>query len=327
MKTQQVIKLASERSPLKVRSSLLRWEPSSCSLVIKQGGQWRPAVSIFDKVLIQYVDVTDGTFGKRIDRDEFKAFITSESKERLHIFIRPQLPCSVEARTPNRTAMLSSVVDGLSLPYGKRELYWHWAFQYMIIAYCHEVKSAAATLDSKLNTLVTTSAYSQLSQNLATLFNTVSNGRVMNYAADVKALASSLEKIKSDVNTASYGLGVAYSNDDYRKYSRPAISAKQLKNEVGNSQVQVDHYAPKPITVENPDKFMSHWPDLVTILASVGISEPKPYDLTFSEDNLAALASLIDVAKLDYNEPHKWHKATTETVPEESTPVSAMEFA
>ena len=328
MKTIDVIKHASSRSPFKVRSSLLRWEPSSCSLIIRAGGQWRPAVSIFDGVLIQYQYIGDDIFGKRKDRSEFEQFIANETRGVLHLFIRPQLPCSVEDRTPSRTTMLRGIVDNVA-PNVDRDMYWQWAFQYMLVSYCHVVRAAASELDSKLNALVTSTAYSQLSRDLEALTNTVSRGNVLNYSSDAVALKASIDKVNSSLYYTVGSLGTAYSVNDSKRYSRPAIRAKRLTvDDSGNweSPTYTDH----PITIENPAMLMDHWSDLVNVLASVGIAEPTPYGLTFSQENFAALASLNDVANLDYKEPQKWRDTTmgTTTVTfEESTPVSAMEFA
>lgn len=328
MKTIDVIKHASSRAPFKVRSSLLRWEPASCSLLIRVGGQWRPAVSIFDGVFIQYQYITDDIFGKRKDRSEFEQFIANETRELLHLFIRPQLPCSVEDRTPSRTAMLRGIVDNLC-PKVDRDMYWQWAFQFMLISYCHTVRSAASELDSKLNALVTSTSYSQLSRDLEALTNTVSRGNVLNYSPDAVALKASIDKVNSSLYYTVGSLGVAYSTSDNKRYSRPDIRAKRLTvDDSGNweSPTYTDH----PITIENPAMLMDHWSDLVNVLASVGIAEPTPYGLTFSQENFAALASLNDVAELDYKEPQKWREAATGSTPtafEESTPVSAMEFA
>ena len=328
MKTIDVIKHASSRSPFKVRSSLLRWEPSSCSLIVRVGGQWRPAVSIFDGVVIQYSTGADGLFSKRKDRSEFEQFIANETRDLLHLFIRPKLPCSVEDRTPSRTTMLRGIVDSVA-PNVDRDLYWQWAFQYMLITYCHVVRSAASELDSKLNALVTSTEYSRLIQSLEALSNTVSRGDVLNYSPNTTALKASIDKISSDLYYTVGSLGIAYSANDSKRYSRPAIRAKRLiVDDSGNWESPA--YTDNPIVIENPSMLMEHWPALVNVLASVGISEPTPYGLTFSQENFAALASLNDVAKLDYLEPQKWREAamgSTSTAFEESTPVSAMEFA
>lgn len=328
MKTIDVIKHASSRAPFKVRSSLLRWEPSSCSLIIRVGGQWRPAVSIFDGVFIQYQYIGNDIFGKRKDRSEFEQFIAHETRELLHLFIRPQLPCSVEDRTPSRTTMLRGIVDNVA-PNVDRDLYWQWAFQYMLITYCHVVRSAASELDSKLNALVTSTEYSRLIQSLEALSNTVSRGNVLNYSPDVTALKASLDKVDNSLYYTVGSLGTAYSVNDSKRYSRPAIRAERLTvDDSGNWESPT--YTDNPICIENPSMLMEHWPALVNVLASVGISEPTPYGLAFSQENFAALASLHDVAKLDYEEPQKWREAamgSTSTAVEESTPVSAMEFA
>jgi hypothetical protein len=323
MKTTEVIRHARERHPNKVRSSLLRWEPSSCSLIMRQGGQWRPAVSIFDGVLVQYCDTNDLTMHR--DRDAYRNFINHEGGSRLHLWIRPRLLGGVEKRTPLRTSMLRDVLD-YTAPNDDRDMYWHWAFQYMVVTYCHVVRAAASELDSSLNALVTSSSYSQLSQSMETLFKSVSQGSVLNYSTDVSALQVLMDKVSTSLNTARYRLGEAYSDRDNRRYSRPSISARRVCVN-GAGDWEIDPYANPAVIIEDPSKLLAHWPDLVKVLASIGIEEPKPYGLTFSDENFAALASLYDVAKLDYAEPQKWRDAAKGTAVQDSVPVSAMEFA
>lgn len=327
MKTIEVIEHASRRSPFKVKSSLLRWEPSSCSLIVRRGGQWRPAVTIFDGVLIEYAEDGDGKFGRRVDCDKYRSFITGEAEDRLHLRLQPQLPCSVEERTPNATSMLRGVVDSIS-PNVDQYLYWQWAFQYMLVTYCRVVRSAASELDSKLNALVTTTDYSRLSQSLDALSNSVSRGNVLNYFTETTALKASIDKINNSLYYLMGRLGTAYSHEDGARFSRPPISVERLSVDTSGDWEQFSH---KPsIIIVNPAMLMLHWSDLVRVLASVGITEPTPYGLTFCPDNLAALASLHDVAKLDYKEPQKWRDTamgTTSVALEESTPVSAMELA
>jgi hypothetical protein len=307
MKTIDVIEHARSRSPFKVKSSLLRWEPSSCSLIMRVGGQWRPAVTIFDGVLIEYAEDGDGKFGRRVDCDKYRSFITGEAKDRLHLRLQPQLPCSVEERTPNATSMLRGVVDSIS-PNVDQYLYWQWAFQYMLVTYCYVVRSATSESDSKLNALVASTDYSRLSQNLEALSNSVCRGNVLNYFTEATALKASLDKINSSLYSIMYRLGAAYSDEDMVRYNRPAISVERLSVDTSGDWEQFSH---KPsITIVNPAMLMLHWSDLVRVLASVGITEPTPYGLTFCPDNLAALASLYDVAKLDYKEPQKWREAT-----------------
>jgi hypothetical protein len=324
MKTIDVIKHAEDRSSLKVSSSLLKWEPSSCSLMIKYKGAWYPHVSIFDGVIVRY---NIGYLNRRIERDSLDAFLLRESKARLQLTLAPCITPNFVTRNPSCTDMLSVVSGNLS-PSIDRDLYWQWAFQYMLVFYCHIVRSAAADLDSKLNAIVTSTAYSQLSQNLNSLFDSVSQSNVLNYSQEVNTLIANLDKIRSSVSQASYGLGAAYSDTDYRKYSRPTISAKRIcLDDSTDGNWEVAPTALIPITIDNPAKLIECWSDLVNVLASIGISEPKPYGLTFCQDNLAALASLKDVAKLDYEEPQKWRETVTGTAVYESTPVSAMEFA
>jgi hypothetical protein len=224
--------------------------------------------------------------------------------------------------------MLRGIVDSVA-PNVDRDMYWQWAFQFMLVTYCHTVRSAASELDSKLNALVTSTAYSQLSRDLEALANTVCRGNVLNYSSDATALKASTDKVNSSLYYTIGSLGIAYSTSDSRRYSRPDIRAKRLTvDDSGNweSPPYFDH----PITIENPAMLMDHWSDLVNVLASVGITEPTPYGLTFSQENFAALAALNDVANLDYLEPQKWREAAMGSTPaafEESTPVSAMEFA
>jgi len=325
MKTIDVIKQASENSPLKAKSSILRWEPASRSLLIRQGGQWRPVVSLFDGVLIQYIKAGNSDYLSRyVDRNAFDAFVEQQVLTRLHLFVPLQLPCSVEERTPSRVAMLRGVIDSAA-PKVDGNLYWQWAFQHMLITYCSAVRSAAAALESKLNSVITSPAYLQLSSAMAALSDTVCHDRVLNYAADCDALTTSMDKLRQSLYSLSSMTGVAYSAGDSSRYSRPVIKAERATvDEAGNWGV---NYYDVSIRVENPAKLFDYWPDLVSVLASVGIEEPTPYGLPFTQDNIAALASLIDVAKLDYAEPQKWRDAATGVTTHESTPVSAMEFA
>lgn len=326
MKTIDVIKQASENSPFKAKSSVLRWEPASRSLLIRQGGQWRPVVSLFDGVLIQYIKAgnSDG-LSRYADRTAFCTFVEQQALTRLHLFVPLQLPCSVEERTPSRVAMLRGVIDSAA-PKVDSNLYWQWAFQHMLITYCSTVRSAAAALESKLNSVVTSPAYLQLSSAMAALSDTVCHDRVLNYAADCDALTTSMDKLRQSLFSLSGMTGVAYSAGDSSRYSRPVIKAGGLIVDEAGNWVFSSSYD-YPIRVENPAKLFDYWPDLVSVLASVGIEEPTPYGLPFTQDNIAALASLIDVAKLDYAEPQKWRDAVTGVTVHESTPVSAMEFA
>jgi hypothetical protein len=329
MKTVDVIKQASENSPLKAKSSILRWEPASRSLLIRQGGQWRPVVSLFDGVLIQYIKAGDSDgLSRYVDRNAFCTFVEQQALTRLHLFVPLQLPCSVEERTPSRVAMLRGVIDSAA-PKVDGNLYWQWAFQHMLITYCSAVRSAAAALESKLNSVVTSPAYLQLSSAMAALSDTVCHDRVLNYAADCDALTTSMDKLRQSLYSLSSMTGVAYSAGDSSRYSRPVIKAKLVTVDVAGNWGGSgrDHSYDLSIRVENPAKLVDHWPDLVSVLASVGIEEPTPYGLPFTQDNIAALASLIDVAKLDYAEPQKWRDAATGVTTHESTPVSAMEFA
>ena len=326
MKTVDVIKQASENSPLKAKSSLLRWEPASRSLLLRRGGRWQPVVSLFDGVLIQYIKAgnSDG-LSRYADRNAFDAFVEQQALTRLHLFVPLQLPCSVEERTPSRVAMLRGVIDSAAPKVGSN-LYWQWAFQHMLITYCSAVRSAAAALESKLNSVITSPAYLQLSSAMAALSDTVCHDRVLNYAADCDALTTSMDKLRQSLYSLSSMTGVAYSAGDSSRYSRPVIKARGLiVDEAGNWVFSPSYDS--PIRVENPAKLFDYWPDLVSVLASVGIEEPTPYGLPFTQDNIAALASLIDVAKLDYEEPQKWRDAATGVTVHESTPVSAMEFA
>jgi hypothetical protein len=326
MKTIDVIKQASENSPLKAKSSLLRWEPASRSLLIRQGGQWRPVVSLFDGVLIQYIKAgNSGVLSRYADRNAFDAFVEQQALTRLHLFVPLQLPCSVEERTPSRVAMLRGVMDNVAPKVGSN-LYWQWAFQHMLITYCSAVRSAAAALESKLNSVITSPAYLQLSSAMAALSDTVCHDRVLNYAADCDALTTSMDKLRQSLYGLSSMTSVAYSAGDSSRYSRPVIKANRVTVDEAGNWVFSPSYD-YLIRVENPAKLFDYWPDLVSVLASVGIEEPTPYGLTFSQDNIAALASLIDVAKLDYEEPQKWRDAATGVTTHESTPVSAMEFA
>lgn len=328
MKTVDVIKQASENSPRKAKSSLLRWEPASRSLLLRQGGQWRPAVSIFDGVIVQYINSLDkGVFGRRGDRDTFDSFVKRETLTRLHLFVQSKLPCSIKEHTPSSVTMLRDEMDKIAPKDITGALYWQWAFQHMLVTYCATVRSAAAALESKLNSLITSPAYSQLSSALVTLSDTVCRGRVLNYAEDCGAVRTNLDRVIQSFYSISSMTSAAYSDQDGQKYSRPPIKAKlvTVDGEGNWGVIAFDHNF--SICVENPAKLIDHWPDLVSVLASVGISEPTPYGLTFSQDNIAAIASLIDVAKLDYAEPQKWLNATIGAAFEEPTPVSAMELA
>jgi len=329
MKTIDVIKQANENSPLKAKSSILRWEPASRSLLLRRDGRWHPVVSLFDGVLIQYIQAgnSDG-LSRYADRNAFNAFVDQQARPRLHLLIPPQLPYSVEERTPSCVAMLRGIMDSVAPKVGSN-LYWQWAFQHMLVSYCATVRSAATSLESKLNSIITAPAYSQLSSALAALSDTVCRGRVLNYAEHCRAVTSIMDTLRQSFYSASSMLGAAYSDEDGLRYNHPVIKAKLVTVDVaGNWGVSDrDHRYDLSIRVENPAKLMDHWPDLVSVLASVGIEEPTPYGLTFSQDNLAAIASLIDVAKLDYAEPQKWRDAATGVTARESTPVSAMEFA
>ena len=328
MKTIDVIKQASENSPFKAKSSLLRWEPASRSLLLRQGGQWRPVVSLFDGVIIKYIDNScRSPFSRHGDRVAFDSFVTRETLTRLHLSVQSKLPCSIEGRTPSSVAMLRGEMDKIAPKDITGALYWQWAFQHMLVTYCATVRSAAAALESKLNSLITSPAYSHLSSAMETLSDTVCRGRVLNYAEDCGAVRTNLDRVIQSFYSIGSMLGVAYSDQDGQKYSRPPIKAKLVTVD-GEGNWTCNNYSNFfSIHVENPAKLIDHWPDLVSVLASVGISEPTPYGLTFSQDNIAAIASLIDVANLDYADPQKWLDATIGAAFEEPTPVSAMEFA
>jgi hypothetical protein len=328
MKTIEVIKHAGDKSPIKVSSSILRWEPSASTLLMKYGGKWHPAVSLFDKVIIRYINNTDW-LGRHKDRDAYSQLIYIQARERLDLLLNTGENLHfVEERNLSRLSILRGVSANLA-PTVDQNMYWQWAFQYMLVTYCHTVRSAASELDSKLNALVTSTAYSQLSRDLEALSNTVSRGNVLNYSPDAVALKASIDKVNHSLYFTTGSLGVAYADNDGRKYNRPAITAKRLIVS-SSGDLERSTYLGQVIHVDNPNMLFECWQDLVEIMTSIGITEPKPYGLTFCPDNLAALASLKDVAELDYDEPQKWRDTAmgaTSVAFEESTPVSAMEFA
>ena len=327
MKTIEVIKLASENSPHKAKSSLLRWEPASRSLLIRAGGQWRPATSLFGGVYIKYISWS-GTdiFNRHHDRRALANLDEQWSKDRLCLSIPAQPPCGVSERTPEKFSMLRSVIQNAA-PKVDGTLYWQWAFQYMLVCYCSAVRSAAATLDARLNALVTSTTYSQLSSELAALSESVHKGRVLNYASDCQAVMEKMDKVRQSFYGVSSVLATAYSDEDASRYSRPTIAARRMCVDDAGDWTASPYSSDFSIRIENPAKLIAHWSDLVSVLNRAGIEEPRPYGLTFSQDNIAAIASLIDVAKLDFAEPQTWRNAAKGVDSHITTPVSAMEFA
>jgi hypothetical protein len=328
MTNQQVIEAVLSDNTNNCTSTSLRWYGRNKTLLYldkkcdsKDTNKWKIGMLFFDGVMFYNKE-----FGKHSSRySDTNKYDNIVSKYMANGNLCVLMHCldMVEVNTRKLKSNWDYLTEYIrkSIPVQDFDLYWTWVWQYPLTAFAKQINDYHITVEGSMTEISYSEQFNSMKQVL-NIFNDVDvNGDINSKVDTFRSMLENLMYFDNSLDKFKRNRHAPYSQMDYYA-SRPRIRLSNPFEEpfVDNSdktlwarsKQQTDlYYGQHIFRFEFPEDLFKQWDKLMAVFKRCGFTEPHPFGLKFSEDNVKTLAALYDTALNDEKNPNKWYEYNT----------------